>query len=100
MDDNTLLKDNEGEINMNILEFVAQKCGLSLAQAEEKYEGYKDKKKAKMHNLHQTEMIELLREMENEGYMSYEAYVKNSAFYFAKYDSKVGFQIDDFELTF
>merc|ERR1712131_412375 len=67
---------------------VCQKCDLSQEDAASKYDGYKDKKKAKMHNLHQNETIELLQEKEAEGEMSEDAYVKNSEFYFAKYDGK------------
>merc|ERR1712131_580675 len=88
MADNTILRENDGKVYTNILDYVCQKCDLSQEDAASKYDGYKDKKKAKMHNLHQNETIELLQEKEAEGEMSEDAYVKNSEFYFAKYDGK------------
>ena len=87
MTDSTVLRDNDGKVYTNILDFMCQKCELSREEAEAKFEGYSGKKKAKMHNLHQEEMIELLQEKEAEE-MSEEAYVENSEFYFSKFEGK------------
>ena len=87
MTDSTVLRDNDGKVYTNILDFMCQKCDLSQEEAEVKYEGYSGKKKAKMHNLHQEEMIELLQEKEAED-MSEEAYAKHSEFYFSKFEGK------------
>ena len=87
MADNTVYRDSDGKIYTNILDFMCQKCELSQEEAVSKYDGWSDKKKAKMHNLHQQDMIELLQEKEEEE-MSEEAYVKNSEFYFTKFEGK------------
>ena len=90
MAESTVLRDSDGKVYTDILDFMCQKCDLSREDAKSKYDGYKDKKKAKMHNLHQEEMIELLQEKEAEGEwkLSEDAYVKNSEFYFTKYEGK------------
>ena len=87
MADNTIYRDNDGKVYTNILDFMCQKCDLSQEDAITKYKGWSDKKKAKMHNLHQEDMIELLKEKEDED-MSEEAYVNNSEFYFSKFEGK------------
>ena len=90
MAENTVLRDGDGKVYTDIVEFMCQKCDLSREDAISKYDGYKDKKKAKMHNLHQDDMIELLQEKEENGEwkLSEDAYAKNSVFYFAKYEGK------------
>ena len=87
MTDNTVLRDNDGKVYTNVLDFMCQKCDLSREEAEVKYDGYSGKKKAKMHNLHQEDMIVLLQEKEEEE-MSEEAYLDNSEFYFSKFEGK------------
>ena len=87
MADNTIYRDNDGKVYTNVLDFMCQKCDLSQEDAASKYDGWSDKKKAKMHNLHQEDMIELLKEKEDED-MSGEAYAKNSEFYFSKFEGK------------
>ena len=67
MAENTVLRDSDGKVYTDIVDYMCQKCDLSRGDAISKYDGYKDKKKAKMHNLHQDDMIELLQEKEENG---------------------------------